>query len=128
MQPRNSGSCASQNPPGFRGNRKVWKHSWEFLEFLSLFFEIPGCIFPLFHLLGWGNLGILGFLELDFREKGGASVDLCWENLDLGKAGERFGSGGNFWGSFPFFPPHSQSLWILSIGKLGLESLGLIPA
>lgn len=56
-----------------------------------------------FCLMGWGNLGILGFLELDFQEKGGTSMDLGWENPDLGKAREGFGSGGNFWESFPFF-------------------------
>lgn len=103
-QPRNSGSCSSQKHPlHLGGNRKVRKHSWDFLEVFSLFFAIPGWIFPLFWLLGWGDLGILGFLELDFWEKGGASMDLGWENPDLGKAREGFGSEGNFWKSFPFF-------------------------
>lgn len=65
---------------------------------------------------------MLGFLEPDFRDNGGAS------GFGLGKAREGFGSGGNFWRSFQFFPPHSQSLGILSMGKPGVGSLGIIPA
>lgn len=103
-QPRNSGSCSSQkNPLDLGGIEKFGSTVGIFLRFFPSFFAIPGWIFLLFWLLGWGNLGILGFLELDFQEKGGTSMDLGWENPDLGKAREGFGSGGNFWESFPFF-------------------------
>lgn len=36
-QPRNRGSCSSQKPLGSGGNRKVWKHSWDFVEVFSHF-------------------------------------------------------------------------------------------
>lgn len=55
-------------------------------------------------------------------------MDLGQENPDLGKAREGFGAGGNSWGSFPLSPPHSQRLGILSMGKPGLGSKGVIHA
>lgn len=126
-QPRNSGSCSSQkNPLDLGGIEKFGSTVGIFWSFFPSS-EIPGWIFPLFCLLGWGNSGILGFLELDFQEKGEVPPWIwvgeirIWE-----KQGE--GSGGNFWGSFPFFPPHSLSLGILSMRKPGLRSLGIIPA
>lgn len=117
------GPALPKNLPRFGGNRKVWKHSWDFLEFIPSF-EIPGWIFLLFCLLGWGNFGILGFLELDFQENGGASMDLGWENLDLGKARGGFGSGRNFWGSFPFFSTLSSTFGDFIHEKIRIEIFG----